>query len=225
MRTKATIHEREEAIEAALLALRRLNSPELRRLQLLDILVPEGFRPVVELTENGRTIGTHKIYAPQEKRRDVPADNWSPSDGEVHIRFERVGSAQESARQSQPVAAPSDEEARAELLKALQDAESTPGRMFVALKWFRDEYLPSTGLGWAQNREECQAILAKSIADGWILTSKVPNPKAPLYPTTTIRVNRQKLPDARPSPASRFRPVPISGEPLSTTILRERGLR
>jgi hypothetical protein len=62
MLRKTTIHEREEAIEAALLALRKLNSPELRRLQLLDILVPEGFRPVVELTTGRERHQRHRIH-------------------------------------------------------------------------------------------------------------------------------------------------------------------
>jgi hypothetical protein len=78
------------------------------------------------------------------------------------------------------------------LLSALQEAESAPGRSFVALKWFRDEYLHSTGLSWAQDEQQRQYLLTRAIEEGRILKDRVLNPKAPLYPTTTIRLNRQK---------------------------------
>ena len=94
----------------------------------------------------------------------------------------------------------------------------------MAIKWFRDEFLPAKGYAWAKTPDECQNVLARAISEGWIVTSKIPNPMSPLYPTTTIRVNRQK--QARSTrPMSRFRPVHISGEPLSSTILRDRGPR
>jgi hypothetical protein len=252
-----TIEECEEALEKKLGELR---------------IVPEGYRPVVELLENGR-----------KKRRTASADSWSPETGEIRISFEPAEPAQEKSLpesvrlnpikfefrckfcgkqtgikselkgknriirmlscghvelipitevradqaheviSSEQSATSGSDQALAGLLNALEEAENAPGRMFVALKWFRDEYLPSTGLGWAQNHEERQAVLAKAIQDGWILTGKVHNPKAPLYPTTTIRLNRQK--QSGSAPESRFRPVPISGEPLSRTILQDRGSR
>jgi hypothetical protein len=211
---RRTIQECEEAIEGALLVLRKLNSPELKRLDALNVLAPDGFRPVVELYENGR-----------KKRSTASADSWSPSSNvEIRIYFE-PSEAQDPTPDSSLRAKSSDEMALSELLKALQDAETAPGRMFVALKWFRDEYLPATGLVWAQDRDERQTRIAKAIQDGWILTSKAPNPKAPLYPTTTIRLNRQRLSGAGGPPHSRFRPVPISGPSLSSTILRDRGSR
>lgn len=221
---KRTIQDCEEAAERTLLELRNLGSKELKALQALDIIAPAGFRPVVELLENGR-----------KKRRTASAESWSPETGEIRIYFEPSDSThEESVPASDAVnpdkvpsspltAAPDSDQKVVPLLEALQSAENTPGRMFVAFKWFRDEYLPSTGLSWAQNREESQAVLAKAIQDGWILTGKVPNPKAPLYPTTTIRLNRQK--QGTSAPASRFRPVPISGEPLSHTILQDRSTR
>jgi hypothetical protein len=235
-------------------------------------IAPQGYRPVVELLENGR-----------KKRRTASADTWSAETGEIRIYFEPSEPAQEKllpdpgevnrmklefrceycgkqaevksesktkdkvmqwlscghvqllplaevktnqadeVNSLEPAAGPGSDQRLGGLLKALEEAECAPGRMFVALKWFRDEYLPSTGLHWAQNHEERQSVLAKAIQDGWILTGKVHNPKAPIYPTTTIRLNRQKQPGS--SSSTRFRPVPISGEPLSRTILRERGTR
>lgn len=256
-----TIQDCEEAVERTLSELRKLGSEELNGLQALDVIAPAGFRPVVELLENGR-----------KKRRSASARSWSPENGEIRIYFEPSGPGQEEALKPEflctycgkpaevksekesngkiirflscghisredataaksdkiislaPVdAAPGLDQTLVELLKALEGAENTPGRMFVAFKWFRDEYLPSAGLHWARNHEERQAVLAKAIHDGWILTGKVPNPKAPLYPTTTIRLNWQRQGNSAPS--SRFRPVPISGEPLSHTILQDRGTR
>ncbi len=195
-------------------------------------IAPQGYRPVVELLENGR-----------KKRRTASALSWSAKTGEVRIRFEQArrpsdevspespGLGKDEKTKSgevtpllpPPVAAAAPDRRLPGLLKALEDAETAPGRMFVALKWFRDEYLPSTGVDWAQNREERQDVLTRGIQAGWILTGKVANPKAPPYPTTTIRLNRQKQPAS--APAIRFRPVPISGEPLSRTILLDRGAR
>lgn len=231
-------------------------------------IASDGYRPVVELLENGR-----------KKRRTASAESWSPETGEIRIYFEPVDQMpKESLSDSDEVnpaktellcnfckkhaeikfekdmgthimrflscghiiknekneakfhkavslvpAASEPDQERAELMKSLEAAENTPGRMFVALKWFRDDYLPSAGLRWAQDTETRQSVLAKAIQDGWILTGKVPNPKSPFYPTTTIRLNRQKQPAG--ASQSRFRPVPISGEPLSRTILDDRGTR
>ncbi len=216
-----TIEDCEEAIESALSMLRKMAAPEIRSLSVLDVIAPEGFRPVVELRDaDGR-----------KKRRTASADNWSPSDGEIRIYFEpddvREDGISPSAALASSIPQKSMDAARAvpELLNALREAENAPGRMFVALKWFRDEYLPSTGLNWAQSEEERRNLLSEAIKGGWILTSKVPNPKAPLYPTTTICSNRQKQINSAGAPISRFRPVPVSGEPLSNTVLRDRGSR
>lgn len=60
-----------------------------------------------------------------------------------------------------------------------------------------------------------------------MLVGKVSNPRAPEFPVTTIRLNRL-LPEVQQvigdsgRTDSDFHPVEIPGEPLSTTILRER---
>jgi hypothetical protein len=210
---RATIQDCEESVGSALSALRRPNFAELKNLQAIDILAPKGFRPVVELYENGR-----------KKRNNASAENWSPATGEIRIYFEACDATNEASASA--TTTPSVVGVPSELFDALKKAEDTPGRMFVALKWFRDDYLPATGLAWAQNEEERRSAITSAIKDGWILTSRVPNPKAPLYPTTTIRLNRQRLAASTGTvPASRFRPVNIAGEELSSTILRERGSR
>jgi hypothetical protein len=173
-----TVQDSEEALEQTLTTLRNLNLQELRSLPALDVIAPKGFRPIVSLLENGR-----------KKRRTALAETWSPATGEISISFERA-EASESAKSSDP--SPADSHALKELLSALQEAESAPGRSFVALKWFRDEYLHSTGLSWAQDEQQRQYLLTRAIEEGRILKDRVLNPKAPLYPTTTIRLNRQK---------------------------------
>ena len=206
---QTSIQDCEEALEETLTTLQSLDLPQLRSLPALDFIAPKGFRPIVELYENDR-----------KKRRTASAETWSPETGEVRICFERVEASADA--KSNPL---SDSSLLQELLSALQEAETAPGRNFVALKWFRDEYLHATGLSWAQDEGKRQSLLTQAIKKGWILTSRVPNPKAPLYPTTTIRLNRQRAAAGAPPPASRFRPVRIVGEPLSSTILRDRGTR
>src|SRR5262249_57914771 len=84
---------------------------------------------------------------------------------------------------------PADLEARVkELCAALAEAERG-GHAFIALKWFRDSFLPRKSYRWNQHPESRQAVLAEAIQRGVVLTSKIANPKTPAYPTTTIRLN------------------------------------
>jgi hypothetical protein len=52
-----------------------------------------------------------------------------------------------------------------------------------------------------------------------VLTSKIPNPKTPAYPTTTIRLNRAEA--GVPEEAQRFRPVAVHGDNLSESMMDE----
>jgi hypothetical protein len=107
-----------------------------------------------------------------------------------------------------------------ELCATLAEAERG-GHAFIALKWFRDSFLPRKAFSWNQHPESRQMILAEAIQRGVVLTSKIPNPKTPAYPTTTIRLNRAEA--GVPEEAQRFRPVAIHGEPLSSTLDDDRG--
>jgi len=213
-----TIQETEDSIESALFHIRSIGKSDPTISQVLDFLAPRGFRPVVELLEDNR-----------KKRRTASADNWQPATGEIRIYFEpseeaTPASNAETPSHSDPNPALASDSRMSEMVTALEEAETSDGRTFIALKWFRDEFLPSKGYAWAQKPDERQAVLAKAISEGSILTGKVANPRAPLYPTTTIKVNRQRQ-QRSSMPASRFRPVRIAGEPLSGTILRDRGSR
>jgi len=223
-----TIPAAEEMIEEALSELAYTQDPGLRR--VLRFLAPEGYQPVVELcSENGRS-----------KRRDALADSWSPEYDELRIYFERVSGKAASAQAPRLQRAPhlqgreqaeGEEQATVaveemdscieELCHALDEAERS-GHSFIALKWFRDTFLPRKTLRWNQSAESRQAVLTEAIQRGLVLTSKIANPKAPAYPTTTIRLNRAAAGIAEQQ-APRFEPVAVEGEPLSAAIEEERG--
>ncbi len=217
----------EEIIEEALNELAYSQDPGLVR--ALRFLAPEGYQAIVELcSENGRS-----------KRRNASADTWSPDDDEVRIYFERVDEgeatpravrahrggavhvADEEGDDAQEAVLPADMDARVkELCAALAEAERG-GHAFIALKWFRDSFLPRKAFRWNQHPEMRQMVLAEAIQRGVVMTSKIANPKTPAYPTTTIRLNRAEA--GIPEEAQRFHPVAVQGEPLSETIDEERG--
>jgi hypothetical protein len=231
-----SIPEAEELIEEALEELAFSTDPGLVR--ALRFLAPPGYQAIVELCgENGRS-----------KRRNASADSWTPEEDEVRIYFERIdGDAEEEderpiaptrsriIRAAQPIfedgnvddshigngGLPPDIDDRIkELCATLAEAERG-GHAFIALKWFRDSFLPRKAFSWNQNPESRQMILAEAILRGVVLTSKIPNPKTPAYPTTTIRLNRAEA--GVPEEAQRFRPVSVQGEPLTATLDDDRG--
>lgn len=221
-----SIVQTEESIQDALESLRSI--PLSQQLSdVLDILAPKGYHPVVELQEDGR-----------KKRRTASIENWTPETGEILISFSK-DTRQDSTQKPQTAgpalgnssvaghrttASPSKQSPLREvkeLCDALEEVERQ-GRSFVALKWFRDEVLPAKGFPWAAVTEERHAVLAQAVESGAIVTSKIPNPRSP-FPTTTIRLNRSRI--ASQGGTRRFSPVRIQGEPLSTTILRDRGVR
>lgn len=215
----------EEIVEEALNELAFSQDPGMAR--ALRFLAPPGYQAIVELcSENGRS-----------KRRNASADTWSPEEDEVRIYFERVSDGESYARpiraprstpthlveDDEPVEAiqPADMDVRVkELCAALAEAERG-GHAFIALKWFRDSFLPRKAFRWNQNPDARQAVLAEAIQRGMVLTSKIANPKTPAYPTTTIRLNRAEagLPDESP----RFHPVAVNGETLASVIDGDRG--
>jgi hypothetical protein len=216
----------EEIIEEALNELAYSQDPGMAR--ALRFLAPPGYQAIVELcSENGRS-----------KRRTASADSWSPEEDEVRIYFERIegdepaprlsraqrapaGNAMDEEDDQQEAALPPDIDARVkELCAALAEAERG-GHAFIALKWFRDSFLPRKAFRWNQHPETRQTVLAEAIQRGVVLTSKIANPKTPAYPTTTIRLNRAEA--GLPEEAQRFHPVEVQGEPVAAAIDEERG--
>jgi hypothetical protein len=221
-----SIPDAEEVIEEALGELAFSQDPGLAR--ALRFLAPPGYQVIVELcSENGRS-----------KRRNASADTWSPEEDEVRIYFERMDNGESSSRSSRgpraavqqnfeeadddgEIANPADLDARVkELCAALAEAERG-GHAFIALKWFRDSFLPRKAFRWNQHPESRQAVLAEAIQRGVVLTSKIANPKTPAYPTTTIRLNRAEA--GMPEEAQRFHPVAVQGESIAEVIEEERG--
>ncbi|MBZ5532144.1 MAG: hypothetical protein LAO20_11995 [Acidobacteriia bacterium] len=217
----------------------KLGNPLKNILHDLSYHLPEHYQVRVSMLDsNGR-----------KKKSNAAANNWSPESGRIEIRFEPTPQEEEQlspeitpanlgTAQPQPHGVPANaagttsyiHPAEAELLRALERAESRPGWNFVPLKKFRDEILPQ------EPRELCPSLrtdveqrhmLESAIEKRLILTGKVPNPRSPQFPVTIIRLNRL-MPEVkaalgqRDNPDLDFRPIDIGGEPLSTTILRER---
>jgi hypothetical protein len=178
-----------------------------------------GYRPRVSLYENDR-----------KKRHNAGDENWSPQTGEIRITFEiepDVESAiRANASESPQTLSPDLPDGLDDLVRQLARAESRPGYSFVALKWFRDAVLPAIRPEW-HDADIRDRILRTAIERRLILTSKVPNPKSPEFPVTAVKLNRS-IPEvvavlgAQGAASTEFHPVPIRGEAISKTILRER---
>jgi hypothetical protein len=221
------IPDAEEIIEEALNELSFSSDPGLAL--ALRFLAPPGYQAIVELcSENGRS-----------KRRNASAEAWSPEEDEVRIYFERIGDSEPAPRPTrtapravadsvfdeeedgQEALIPADLDARVkELCAALAEAERG-GHAFIALKWFRDSFLPRKAFRWNQHPESRQTVLAEAIQRGVVITSKIANPKTPAYPTTTIRLNRAEA--GIPEEAQRFHPVAMHGDSIAEAIEEERG--
>jgi hypothetical protein len=222
-----SIPDAEEIIEEALNDLNFSADPGLAR--ALHFLAPPGYQAIVELCgENGRS-----------KRRNASADTWSPDEDELRIYFERIDGVEAAPRparaqraaavepaldeadDSQEALIPADLDARVkELCAALAEAERG-GHAFIALKWFRDSFLPRKAFRWNQHPESRQVVLAEAIQRGVVLTSKIANPKTPAYPTTTIRLNRAEAGIA--DETQRFHPIASHGDSIAEAIEEERG--
>jgi hypothetical protein len=220
------VPDAEEIIEDALNELAFSTDPGLAR--ALHFLAPDGYQAIVELCgENGRS-----------KRRNASAGTWSPEEDELRIYFERTDGSEAAPRpvrtpravadqafdedeDGQEAVIPADLDTRVkELCAALAEAERG-GHAFIALKWFRDSFLPRKAFRWNQHPESRQAVLAEAIQRSLVLTSKIANPKTPAYPTTTIRLNRDEA--GIPEEAQRFHPVEAHGDSIAEAIEEERG--
>lgn len=216
-----------------------LDTPLKTALKKLGYSIPESFRLRVNLLQaNGR-----------KKRSNASAYTWAPesepmqfwlepvnAEESVSASVSSVGQDAEPASASGVVSSRAQEvvsdantyvhPAEAELLRALDHAESTPGWKFVSLKKFRDEILPSADVPSIRSDVERQSVISSAIEKRLILTGKVQNPKSPQFPVTSIRINRLMPAVQEVLGHSRrnleFHPIRIKGEPLSAIILRER---
>jgi hypothetical protein len=215
-----------------------LETPLKSALKKLGYSIPESFRLRVNLLQaNGR-----------KKRSNAGAYTWAPESEPMQVWLEPVNAAETVSvsaasvgQEPEPTFASSAvnlqpqgvnganvyvHPAEAELLRALDRAESTPGWSFVSLKKFRDEILPSADVPSIRSDVERQSVIGSAIEKRLILTGKVQNPKSPQFPVTSIRINRS-MPAVQevlglPKRNLEFHPIHVKGEPLSAIVLRER---
>jgi hypothetical protein len=214
-----------------------LETPLKAALKKFGYSIPESFRLRVNLLQaNGR-----------KKRSNASAYTWAPESEPMQFWLEpftaeEAVSAPEIAHKAE-TAPPSTatnpqtpqggtgaildvHPAEAELIRALDRAEATPGWSFVSLKKFRDEILPVESIPCLRSDVERQNALRYAIDKRLILRKPVPNPKSPQFPVTSIRLNRL-MPEVQqvlglPKNDLDFHPIHIKGEPLSAIVLRER---
>jgi len=185
------------------------------------------------LLRSGHQCEVHLHHGARKKRRDAEFEsNWDPDADTIRITFSPMDEDLDTATGESPaLAATSNPEAAghplADVVRALDRAESRPGYEFVSLKWFRDTALTQEGFAWAAAEAARHDVLRDAIDRRWFLTSKVVNPRPPHFPVTAIRLNR-RLPEVCAllgvgvrGPTA-FRPVAIRGEALSDTVLRDR---
>jgi len=214
-----------------------LEAPLKNTLKKLGYSIPDSFRLRVSLLHaNGR-----------KKRSNAGADTWAPESERMEFWLEPSGTQDSESYvedpQSAGVLSPSNttgtdasptatsaggqlHSSEVELIRALDRAESTPGWSFVSLKKFRDEILPVENIPYLDSDVLRQNALRYAIDKRLFLLSKVQNPKSPQFPVTSVRLNRL-MPEVQevlglPKKDLDFHPIHIKGEPLSTTILRER---
>jgi hypothetical protein len=238
-----SIPEAEEIVEEGLNELAFSSDPGLAR--ALRFLAPPGYQAIVELCgENGRSKrrnASADSWSPEEDEVRIYFERVG--DGEVLPRQERAPRAlashatnhtanhdgdynsdhgyDDEDNDGQEAVIPADLDARVkELCAALAEAERG-GHAFIALKWFRDSFLPRKAFRWNQHPESRQAVLAEAIQRGVVVTSKIANPKTPAYPTTTIRLNRAEA--GIPDEAQRFHPIHVHGDSIAEAIQEERG--
>ncbi len=187
----------------------------------------------VGVLQEGYQCDVHLHRGQRKKRRDADFEgNWDPNTDSVRIAFSPM---EEDAEAAIEVMAASPQEPKTEsiedrlanIVRALDRAESRPGYNFVSLKWFRDVALPREGFSWAADEASRHDVLSEAIDRRWILTSKVANPRPPHFPVTAIRLNRQ-MPEVGAALGGRsdgppaFRPITIRGGSLSGTVLQDR---
>ena len=175
-------------------------------------------------------VAVHHREGNQRKvRGDAGADNWDLSTWEVRIAMQSAAQGASPAAGTDQMTHPrvpgeNTDPART-IVKTLAEAEVE--MPFVALKFLRDKLLPSIDANWTQEAEDRQANIKAAIDRRLLLTSKVPNPTAPQFPTTAVRVNRddplvQEVLRELSAFDEGFAPVPIRGKPLSQTVLEDR---
>jgi hypothetical protein len=101
----------------------------------------------------------------------------------------------------------------------LEQVEKT-GKSPIPLEWFRDDaLLHSYKFDWLESAEFRQRVIDKSIEEGVIKIGSIPNGLEGEPPVTTIASVKAELPQN----GKRFNPITVRGEPVSVSMMRDRG--
>jgi hypothetical protein len=150
----------------------------------------------------------------REKASDSNSETASPTEPKQIVETPNHISGQDSSAS----------QIYSELLQALQNASA--GRRFVALKWFRDAWLPQQEFDWVADPEKVRSVIRSAIDAGVLRKEQLANPNNPEHPTTTLKPGMLNQPRVTVPPHEegkrRFTPMSISGKPLSATILEGR---
>lgn len=176
-----TIADLEADIEDALDALadldRRGRLPrELRA--LLALTAPPGASVHVSLRHRDTQ---------RQIRRNAAENHYVQGACGVWVVFELPP---DEVREAPPSVALEPEAVLDEFIRALDRAEHDPHMSFVSLKYFRDQYLAKVGLTWARDFDLTRAVIQEATDKAILELSKVPNPRQPEFPVTTIRLAR-----------------------------------
>ena len=202
----------------------------------LASLTTSSFPPALEglrhlpLSDRNPQVSIRYRENRRKVREDADGSYFDPDYCEVVIRFVPIetnddeGEGRESSMSSPREYTDALDFATAtdQLLDELRKVEGM--RPFVGLKWFRDQFLPTCGHGWARDPRTSGLLLRQATDRRLVLTSQVSNPNQPLRPVTAIRINRRHprfQPDATQRGA-RFKPIRIRGGAISDTVLGDR---
>jgi hypothetical protein len=188
------LEDLERAIAQALTKVRELSAqnalpPVLQPLNL--IAPPRGFVVHVELAP----------YTDHAREDDWSRTRWDARNGEVHIGYEPArddsgreerGFAGDEARGPAALGprSPDPQSALRDVARVVLRAENDPAFKFLALKFLRDQLLPRQ-VAWAAYPHEAQMRINYAIDQRVLITSKIENPRAPQYPVTAVRLNRE----------------------------------
>jgi hypothetical protein len=164
--------------------------------------LPDELRPLLLLAPlDGTSVHVSLRHRDMGRqiRRTYGAQAFDQRDGAAWIVFEVPRPDRESSpgrfdgreREHDSGGGGDDDVPFEEFIRALDEAENQPQLNFVSLKWFRDTYLVRSGYPWAQDPDVPRRILQDATDRNIVLTSKVPNPKQPTFPVTSIHLNRQ----------------------------------
>ena len=215
----STISDLESELQRSFSVLRELDERgalprELKA--LLALAPPDGASVHVSLRQ--RDTG-------RQLRTSGPSQSWAPRACGVWVVYE-VAQGLGGLGGPQPRTIEGSGTPLLDFISALDHVEKDPHLHFVSLKWFRDTYLPKRGYDWANDPDLPRQMVHEAAEAEMILTSKVPNPKTPEFPVTTIQLNRshpkvQRMleslaPKPAPAPAAAGpAPAPKAAEPAS----------